>query len=85
MKPCGPFRTDRSGKRLEASQKIFFSVNTDTDNIRRTEVVRLHGCVGPCPHPPEVPPMLTCDSMHSIILLMFVTVWALIGQFTFIK
>lgn len=29
--------------------------------------------------------MLSCDSMHSMILLMFVTVWALIGQFTFIK
>ena len=25
------------------------------------------------------------DSVHSIILLMFVSVWALIGQFTFIK
>ncbi len=29
--------------------------------------------------------MLSCDSMHSVILLMFVTVWALIGQFTFIR
>ena len=25
------------------------------------------------------------DSVHSIILLLFVSVWALIGQFTFIK
>ena len=28
---------------------------------------------------------MSCDSMHSIILLLFVTVWALIGQFTMIK
>jgi hypothetical protein len=29
--------------------------------------------------------MLSCDSMHSVILFLFVTVWALIGQFTFIR
>ncbi len=29
--------------------------------------------------------MLSCDSMHSVVLLLFVTVWALIAQFTFIR
>jgi hypothetical protein len=28
---------------------------------------------------------MSCDSMHSMLLLAFVTVWAMIGQFTFIK